>query len=97
MMQKQAVVINKSDNVATAVANLAAGSTVSFFIGQDVQQIVLSEDIPLGHKFAIQDIANNQEVIKYGEVIGSSLTAINKGHHVHVHNIQSNRGRGDWK
>lgn len=97
MMQKQAVVINKSDNVATAVTNLAAGNTVSFFIGQDVQQIILSEDIPLGHKFAIQDIADNQEVIKYGEVIGSSLTAINKGNHVHVHNIQSNRGRGDWK
>lgn len=97
MMQKQAVVINKSDNVATAVTNLAAGNTVSFFIGQDVQQIILSEDIPLGHKFAIQDIADNQEIIKYGEVIGSSLTAINKGNHVHVHNIQSNRGRGDWK
>lgn len=97
MMQKQAVVINKSDNVATAVTNLAAGITVSFFIGQDVQQIILSEDIPIGHKFAIQDIADKQEVIKYGEVIGSSLTAINKGKHVHVHNIQSNRGRGDWK
>lgn len=97
MMQKQAVVINKSDNVATAVTNLVAGSTVSFFVGQDVQQLVLSEDIPLGHKFAIQDIANNKEVVKYGEVIGSSLTAINKGYHVHVHNIQSNRGRGDWK
>ncbi len=96
-MQKQAVVINKSDNVATAVANLVAGSTVSFFVGQDVQQIVLSEDIPLGHKFAIQDIANNKEVVKYGEVIGSSLNVINKGHHVHIHNIQSNRGRGDWK
>jgi len=50
MMQKQAVVINKNDNVATAVANLAAGSPVSFFIGQDVQQIVLSEDIPVGHR-----------------------------------------------
>ncbi|KUO62786.1 MAG: D-galactarate dehydratase [Gracilibacter sp. BRH_c7a] len=96
-MQKQAVVINKNDNVATAVANLAAGSPVSFFIGQDVQQIVLSEDIPVGHKFAIQDIASNQDIIKYGEVIGSSLTAITKGHHVHVHNIQSNRGRGDRK
>lgn len=97
MMQKQAVVINRSDNVATAVANLAAGSNVSFFVGKDVQQIILSEDIPVGHKFAIQDIGSNQEIIKYGEVIGSSLTAIMKGHHVHVHNIQSNRGRGDWK
>ena len=96
-MQKQAVVINTKDNVATAVTNLSAGSTISYFLGQEVEQIQILEDIPIGHKFAIQDIGMNAEVIKYGEVIGSSLMAINKGHHVHVHNIQSNRGRGDWK
>lgn len=96
-MQKQAVVINQKDNVATAVADLAAGSTVSFFLGQDVIQLALNDNIPLGHKFALIDIKKNEEIIKYGESIGSSLAAINKGDHVHIHNIQSNRGRGDWK
>ena len=95
MVQKQAVVINSRDNVATAVANLAAGSTVNYFIGQDVEQMLLTEEIPIGHKFAIRDIDIDKEIIKYGEVIGNSLIAINKGQHVHVHNIQSNRGRGD--
>ena len=94
-MQKQAVVIHIQDNVATAVTNITSGSTVSYFLGQDVEQVVISENIPLGHKFAIRDFETNQEVIKYGEVIGSTLTAITKGQHVHVHNMQSNRGRGD--
>lgn len=96
-MQKQAVVINIKDNVATAVTDLSTGSTVSYFLGQNSEQVEITEDIPIGHKFAIKDIGLNAEVIKYGEIIGSSLTAIKKGQHVHVHNMQSNRGRGDWK
>lgn len=94
-MQKQAVVINSKDNVATAVTDLAAGSTVGFFVGQDVQQLILEDHIPLGHKFALSNIEMNEHIIKYGESIGSATTVIRKGRHVHVHNMQSNRGRGD--
>ncbi len=94
-MQKRAVVINLKDNVATAVADLSAGSQVSFFLGQDVEQLTLNNHIPLGHKFALKDINRGEEIIKYGESIGSSIISIQKGDHVHVHNIQSNRGRGD--
>jgi len=96
-VQKQAVVINPGDNVATAVTNLSAGSTVSFFMGQNVEKLTLNDPIPLGHKFALQDLALGQEIIKYGESIGSTLSPVVKGSHVHVHNMQSNRGRGDWK
>jgi len=95
-MSKQAVVINQADNVATAVANLAAGSTVSFFLGENVETLILNETIPLGHKFALRDINKDEQIIKYGESIGSAFQLIPKGSHVHVHNMQSNRGRGDW-
>lgn len=95
-MLKQAVVINQTDNVATAVANLAAGSTVSFFLGENAETLTLGEAIPLGHKFALRDIKKDEQIIKYGESIGSALKPIPQGSHVHVHNIQSNRGRGDW-
>ncbi|NLI90864.1 MAG: UxaA family hydrolase [Peptococcaceae bacterium] len=94
-MQKQAVVINQKDNVATAVQDLTAGSVVSFFVGQDVEQLTLCEFIPFGHKFALCDIGKGQEILKYGESIGSALKPIPEGSHVHVHNMQSNRGRGD--
>lgn len=96
-MIKKAVVINTKDNVATAVDNLTAGNQVSYFVGKEVEHLVVSQDIPLGHKLAIRDIPANEQVIKYGESIGTSLVAIKKGEHVHVHNMQSNRGRGDWK
>jgi altronate dehydratase small subunit len=35
------------------------------------------------------------EVIKYGKVIGETTAEIQTGEHVHVHNVDSKRGRGD--
>jgi altronate dehydratase small subunit len=35
------------------------------------------------------------DVIKYGEVVGRTTATINIGDHVHVHNVESLRGRGD--
>jgi altronate dehydratase small subunit len=96
-LQKKAIVINQKDNVATAVADLSAGSEVSFFLGQNVERLTLNDHIPLGHKFALKDINKGEAIIKYGESIGSSIFFIHKGDLVHVHNIQSNRGRGDRK
>lgn len=95
--RKFAVVINKNDNVATAVKDLSAGEEVYITIdGQEVK-ITLLSDIKFGHKFAIVDIKKGENVIKYGEVIGRATSDIKKGEHVHVHNIESLRGRGDWK
>ncbi len=34
-------------------------------------------------------------VIKYGEIIGRATCDIDVGDHVHVHNVESQRGRGD--
>lgn len=43
--------------------------------------------IPFGHKVALYDIEKGASVVKYGVVIGSATAAINKGEHVHVHNL----------
>ena len=51
--------------------------------------------IPYGHKLALTPIAAGEPVIKYGEVIGWAALAIPAGDHVHVHNLESRRGRGD--
>ena len=32
---------------------------------------------------------------KYGEVIGAATRDIRVGEHVHVHNVEGKRGRGD--
>lgn len=92
-MKKQAVVINSQDNVATVVDDFAAGTLIYFFLGGNEQSIPLLEDIPLGHKFAICDIKPSDVIIKYAESIGVSTTLILAGQHVHVHNMQSQRGR----
>ncbi|HHV65808.1 MAG TPA: UxaA family hydrolase [Peptococcaceae bacterium] len=96
-MQSQALVINPKDNVATALVSLSAGQTIKYFLGKEIKELTLLDNIPRGHKIALQDISEGQEIIKYGESIGSSVIVIKKGQHVHVHNMQSQRGRGDWQ
>ncbi len=92
-MKKQAVVINPDDNVATVVDDFASGTLIHFFLGGSEQSVQLLQDIPLGHKFAICDISPSDEILKYGESIGVSTTLILAGQHVHVHNMESQRGR----
>ncbi|MBE5740281.1 MAG: altronate dehydratase [Clostridiales bacterium] len=46
-------------------------------------------EIPAGHKFALKDIAKNEYIIKYGEIIGRAKADIRKGEWVHTHNVKS--------
>jgi (2R)-sulfolactate sulfo-lyase subunit alpha len=48
-------------------------------------------DIPLGHKIAVDDIADGSTVVKYGHDIGRTIAAVRKGEHVHVHNLRTKR------
>jgi len=92
---KKAVVIAEKDNVATATVDLPKGTEVSMFAGDKVITVKVAEDIPFGHKLAITDIGCQDEIIKYGETIGKATRSIPAGCHVHVHNVESRRGRGD--
>ena len=87
----KALVLHPDDNVATAVSALAPGEKISI----DATGITLLEPIPFGHKLALKDIRPGENIIKYGEVIGRATAAIKKGAHVHVHNVEGRRGRGD--
>jgi altronate dehydratase small subunit len=94
-----ALKVNEKDNVATVFSNGAekgAAVTVKDEKGKE-KEIVISEDIPYGHKLAIRDIAKGELIIKYGEEIGIAVADIKKGDYVHVHNLESMRGRGDWE
>ncbi len=93
----QALVIEPKDNVANLVGPGGKGSTVACRMeGQgDLVKLTLCTDIPANHKFALADIKTGEPIIKYGLVIGKASADIPRGAHVHVHNIESNRGRGD--
>lgn len=97
-MLKLAVVAHEADNVATIVKDLKKGENVLMEVhGKGEVTVVLQQDIPFGHKFAIEDIKKDQEILKYGEIIGHATEDIAAGAYVHVHNVVSERGRGDLK
>ena len=58
-------------------------------------KITAVNDIPVYHKIAKVFIKAGDEVYKFGEPIGIASVDIQQGEHVHVHNIESSRGRGD--
>ena len=46
--------------------------------------------VPMGHKMALCDIAQGENIIKYGFAIGSAKADIKKGEQVHTHNVRTN-------
>jgi len=82
--QRLAIVIDARDNVATAIRDLKAGDCVELEGGA----VVLVSDVPFGHKFALAELPAGAYVIKYGAWIGRATTAIARGAHVHVHNVE---------
>ena len=87
-----ALLMHPADNVAVAAVDLAAGQTVQ--VADEAIPVI--QAIPFGHKLARRAIGRGEIVIKYGQPIGRAVADIAAGEHVHVHNIESLRGRGDW-
>ena len=81
----QAIKINPEDVVVVALTDLKQGQEVK--LENDV--VILKEDIPRGHKFALYDLAENDPVIKYGYPIGRAKHAVKKGEHVHTQNVKT--------
>jgi hypothetical protein len=82
---------HKKDNVLTSLRALPPGSLISLA----GQSLVAQGLIPAFHKIARTNLSPGQAVIKYGEPIGLASRPIEAGEHVHVHNLESARGRGD--
>ncbi|MFB6113271.1 MAG: UxaA family hydrolase [Halodesulfurarchaeum sp.] len=93
-MVKKTHVIDPADNVGIAVIDLPAGEELSVETDGE-HSVTLTEDVDYGHKFALRTIHRGESIIKYGEEIGEASTDIDPGEHVHVHNVESRRGRGD--
>lgn len=67
--------INPADNVAVAVRDVEAG------YGFDIDGVSITTlvRIPAGHKVALKDIAEGEDVVKYGFPIGHLLQAVPQG------------------
>ncbi len=95
MSRIRAIVMKSSDNTATAVETIEPGTGITLDVAGQQIRLHVTETIPFGHKLAVRDIAKGTSIIKYGETIGTATRDIMTGQHVHVHNMESNRGRGD--
>jgi altronate hydrolase len=74
-----------ADQVAVALEDLQSGQTVRVG-GFD---LVLLNDVPKGHKFAVIPIRSGEAVNKYGFRIGTASADIQPGEHVHTHNLKT--------
>lgn len=90
-----ALQISALDNTATLLKSVRISDEVVVGGQTDVLRIKALDDIPFGHKISIRDIHSSDSIVKYGEVIGTASRDIPAGSHVHVQNVESNRGRGD--
>lgn len=82
----QYIKIHTLDNVAVALADLAEGTDVTV----DGQAVTLRKAVSRGHKFALCEIAQGENVMKYGLPIGHALVDIAAGEHIHAHNTRTN-------
>jgi altronate dehydratase small subunit len=92
---KRAIVMDPKDNVATLLSDVDKNDLVQVRTGGELTDVRIQQKIQFGHKFAMERIDKGEKVVKYGEVIGKATQDIQVGHHVHVHNVESFRGRGD--
>lgn len=87
-MKYFALCLSNKDNVANTLDIISVGQKVEI---KNKKTITAKTKIPKYHKIALNHIPSGSSIIKNGICIGTAITKIDLGAHVHVHNIVSNR------
>lgn len=88
------VLHDAKDTVAVVVVEgVKAGDAMTGWIMDEDRMINVQaqQDIPIGHKVALKDMAVGDTVLKYGIDMGKVVANIKAGQHAHVHNIKTKR------
>jgi len=83
---KEFLKINPADNVFVAISPLAKGTVLDV----EGEKVELITDVPAGHKCALKDFAEGENVIKYGFPIGHARHAVKKGSYMDHEDIKTN-------
>ena len=83
--------LDKEDNIVVARAEIKAGT----FIPEE--NVIIKNDIPLGHKFAAHDIKKGETILKYNTAIGTAARDIAAGEHVHINEIHFERTQKEYE
>lgn len=78
--------INPADNVIVAIDTILAGQKLSI----DNISFTVLEDVPIGHKIALQNFTIGDNIVKYGFPIGHAFKDIKQGALVNEKNIRTN-------
>ena len=88
------LVHSTEDSVGVVVVEtVKAGNDLTGLIMDKDESVTIKaiDDIPLGHKVAMSDIADGDTIIKYGHDIGKAVAAISKGGHAHTQNVKTKK------
>lgn len=86
-MMKRGIRIDPRDNVGIVLEHVDPGDWLDI----DGCAVQCRETIEMPHKIALCDIGPGEDVIKYGAAIGYATRKIEKGQHIHVHNVDSEK------
>ena len=94
MSQPDLIIHDEKDNVCVVVIETTKkGQECNAWIMENDKTIKVSStnEVPLGHKIALQDLKEGDTILKYGHDIGKVVKPIKKGDHVHVHNVKTKK------
>ncbi len=83
----------RGDHVGVAIADVQAGEkVVGVYMDDDSWiEVEANADIPLGHKIAVEELGEKDDVTEYGIRIGFAPEGFKVGDYVHTHNLKSAR------
>ena len=88
------LVHDRRDNVGVVVVeDVEGGMELLGVVTEDNSDFTVTtrDDVPIGHKIALTDLAEGDTAIKYGVDIGRVVADTRKGEHVHTHNLKTKR------
>ena len=88
--QSRMLTLHPHDNVAIALADIAAGEIDS------ASGVTVIQPVKQGHKIAIAAIIAGENVLRYGQTIGQATADIAAGEHVHVQNLGMGEHSSDY-
>ena len=99
-IKRRILQVHPNDNVLVALQDLGKGEILEF---KD-QSYTLLEDVPAKHKFTTKEIAEGQDIIMYGVLVGKAKTLLPIGVRIATENIrhasdgyQLGERRTDWQ
>ena len=85
-MQTTFIKINPADSVVVCLEPKKKGEIIEV----DGRTITVNQDTPAGHKVLIKDVAEGENIIKYGYPIGHAQTDLKAGDWVNENNLKTN-------